>query len=107
MTGVKVIQGTSLSLTYGLRPTEALDVGWTCTLEVVPKALGKSGTASISKTVTVLTPNNLFFVGGLTPADTTSLPVGDYWVVAQLANTTTQRNAEVHDLISIEEQGVT
>ena len=104
---VEVIQGTSLALTYGLRPAEPLNVGWTCTVEVVPKSLGKTGAASITKVVSALTANNMFFEASLTPAETTSLPVGEYWVLAQLDNAATQRNAEVHDVISITEQGVT
>ena len=104
---VTVIQGTSLALTYGLRPAEALNVGWTCTVEVVPKALGKGGTPALTKAVTTLTANNLFFESSLTPTDTTALPVGEYWVMAQLDNAAAQRNAEVHDVISITEQGVT
>ena len=107
MAGVReVIQGTSLTLTYGLRPAEALDVGWACTVTVVPKGLGKTGTASITKSVITLTPNNLFFETGLTPDDTDGLAVGEYYVMAELDNATALRNAEVHDVIKIVEQGV-
>jgi len=102
----KIQQGESVNISYGLSPAEDMSSGWVCTVEVIEQSLGMSGTPAITKTLTSFSANNMFFMGKLTPAETTGLAIGDYWIVADLANTNSQRNSEVRDTLVVTEQGV-
>ena len=101
-----LIQGSSMQLSYGLQPAIDLSVGWTCNVEVIPKALGLTGTPSVTKTITALSANNKYFLGKLTPAESASLAPGDYWVVGQLENTTLQLEGEDHQVVTVTDQGI-
>lgn len=106
MSCLKVIQGASVNLRFGLKPPSDLSVGWVCRVEVVLKSDGVSGTPAISKTLTDLSANNFYFTGKLTPTETASLSPGRYILMVELDNAGDELNQEYHEYIDIEAQGI-
>lgn len=96
-------QGNSLLLKYGLDPAQDLSVNWICRV-VVKKT--KSEAAEIDKNLTTFDTGSENFTGKLTPVETASLEVGNYWLMAQLSNSLTEDSIEIHEKLTVEEQGV-